>query len=103
MAVYFFFGRYSQESLKSIGARRTQEAVGLIESFNGQVTAMYALLGQYDLVLIANLPGNREALEASIGLTKLTGIDFITAPAFAVERFDEMIESDLRKQMKNTS
>ena len=101
MATYFMFGKYSQESLKNIGARRTEQAVGIVESFNGQVTAMYALLGPYDLVLIVNLPGNREALEASIALTRLTGVDFTTSPAFAVENFDAMIESDLQKQMKN--
>jgi uncharacterized protein with GYD domain len=101
MQTYFMFGRYSQESLKGISARRTEQSVGMIESFNGQVTAMYALMGQYDIVLIVNLPGNREALESSIALTRLTGIDFITSPAFAVERFDDMIESEMQKQMKN--
>ena len=101
MTAYFMCGRYSQESLKGIGARRTEAAVGLIERFNGQIIAMYALLGPYDVVLIANLPGNREAMEASIALTRLTGIDFITSPAFPIERFDEMIESDLARQMKN--
>lgn len=100
MHAYFMFGRYSQESLKGISARRTEEAVGIIESFNGQVTAMYALLGQFDLVVIANLPGNREALEASIALTRSTGIDFVTAPAIAVDRFDEFIERDLQRRAK---
>lgn len=103
MHAYFMFGRYSQESLKSISSKRTEEAVGIIESFNGQVTALYALLGQFDLVLIVNLPGNREALEASIALTRATGIDFITAPAIAVERFDEFIERDLKRQAKVTA
>lgn len=101
MTTYFMFGRYSQDSLRKINAQRTEEAVGLIESFDGLVTAMYALLGQYDLVLIVQLPGNREALEASIGLTRITGIDFITSPAFTVERFDQMIGTDLQKQMRN--
>ncbi len=101
MHAYFMFGRYSQQSLKDISRRRTEEAVGVIESFNGQVTAMYALLGQFDLVFIVNLPGNREAMEASIALTRATGIDFVTAPAFPVEHFDQMIERDLEKQAKN--
>lgn len=101
MSVFFMYGKYSQDSLKSITARRTEQSVGLIEKFNGQVTAMYALLGPYDLVLIVNLPGIREAMEASVALSKLTGIGFTTCPAVSVERFDEMIEVDLKKYAPN--
>ena len=99
MAIFFMFGKYSQESLKSITARRTEQAVGIIEKLNGQVTAMYAILGQYDLIMIVNLPGVREAMEASIGMSKLTGIAFTTSPAISVDRFDELVELDLRKTM----
>ncbi len=94
MATFVLMGKYTHEGLRNIGARRTAEAVGLIEKFNGQVTAMYALLGPYDLMLIVNLPGAREAMEASIALARLTGISFTTCPAVSVERFDEMIEVD---------
>jgi len=99
MAMFFMLGRYSPESLKSITARRTEQAVGLIEKFNGQVTAMYALLGPYDLILVVNLPGVREAMEASVGLAKLTGIQFTTCPALTMERFDEVVDVDLRKYL----
>ena len=97
MATFFLMGKYTHEGLRNIGAKRTAEAVGLIEKFNGQVTAMYALLGPYDIMFIVNLPGTREAMEASIGLAKLTGISFTTCPAVSVQRFDEMIEVDLGK------
>ena len=99
MAIFFMFGNYSQEALKSITARRTEQAVGIIEKLNGQVTAMYAVLGKYDLIMIVNLPGIREAMEASIGMAKLTGISFVTSPAISVDRFDELVEVDLRKTM----
>jgi uncharacterized protein with GYD domain len=101
MATFFMFGKYSHESLKSITARRTEQAVGLIEKFDGQVTAMYAMLGEHDIVFIVNLPGIREAMEASVALAKLTGIAFTTAPAVSIDRFDEMIEVDLRKYLAN--
>lgn len=97
MAIFFMLGKYSQDSLRSITARRTEMAVELIEKLNGQVTAMYALLGPHDLCLIVNLPGVREAMEAAIGLSRLTGITFVTCPAISVDRFDEMVEVDLKK------
>ena len=99
MAVFFMFGKYSPEALKSITARRTEQAVELIEKLNGQVTAMYALLGPQDVCLIVNLPGTREAMEAAVAMTRLTGISFTTCPAVSIDRFDEMIEVDLRKQL----
>lgn len=101
MALFFMMGRYSSESLKGIAARRTAEAVGLIEKLDGQVTAMYALLGPYDIMLVVNLPGIREAMEASVGLAKITGVQFTTCPAVTMERFDEMMEVDLRKYLAN--
>ena len=101
MAMFFMFGKYTQESLNSITAKRTQQAVGVIEKMNGQVTAMYAMLGPHDLVLIVNLPGVSEAIEASIALSKLTGIGFTTCPVLPVQRFDHIIEVDLRKYIGN--
>ena len=100
MALYMMLGTYSQDSVRNINAARTKEAVGIIEKFNGQVVSMYAMLGQYDVVLIVNLPGNREAMEVSVGLARITGIQFVTGPVIPVERFDEMVAS--QREAENT-
>lgn len=97
MALYMMFGNYTRTSLAEINSSRTKEAVGLIEKVNGQVVSMYAMLGQYDIVLIVNLPGNREAMEVSVGLSQITGIQFMTGPVIPVDRFDEMIESKMNE------
>ena len=52
---------------------------------------MYATLGPNDLVVVADFPGTAEAMQASIALTKLTGIGFTTSPALAVEAFDKLL------------
>jgi len=92
MALYMMLGTYSQSAVREINAARTKEAVGVIEKVNGQVVSMYAMLGQYDIVLVVNLPGNREAMEVSVGLARITGIQFVTGPVIPVDRFDEMVE-----------
>jgi uncharacterized protein with GYD domain len=51
---------------------------------------MHALLGQNDLVFIADLPGNDTAMKASVALAKTTGIAFSTSPAVTVEEFDKL-------------
>jgi len=91
MATFFIFGKYSSEALKEMSAERTEKAVSLIKTFGGEVKSMYALLGEQDLVLIVDFPEIGQAMKASVGLTKMTGVSFTTSPAVAVEDFDMMI------------
>ena len=92
MSTYFFFGKYSTQSLKNASSARTRKAEHIIGRFRGQVKAMYALLGEHDLVMIVDLPGIDEALKVSMGLTKLTGIAFTTFPAIGVSEFDKLLQ-----------
>lgn len=95
MALFMMFGKYSKAALRDICSSRTKEAVGYIEKFDGQVVSMHAMLGVYDVILVVNLPGNREAMEVSVGLSRITGIHFTTGPIIPIERFDDMIEANI--------
>ena len=91
MATYIMLGKYSSEALKSISAARTDQAAMLIKKFGGAVEAMYTVLGPYDVVLVVDLPGTDQAMQASIEISKLTNIAFTTCPALTVEKFDSMM------------
>ena len=91
MATFFMFGKYSSAALKEMSAERTDKAVSLLKKFGGEVNSMYALLGEYDLVLIVDFPGVEQAMKASVALTKMTGVSFTSLPAMPVEDFDKMI------------
>ena len=91
MSVFFMFGKYSMESLKQVSPDRTDKAVALIRRHGGDVKSMYTLLGEHDLVFIVDFPTMEEAMVASIGLSRLTGISFSTSPALTVEKFDKMM------------
>lgn len=91
MATFFMFGKYSSEAVKGMSAKRTKEAEGLIKKYGGKVEAMYALLGEKDLVFILTFPGTEQAMKASVALGKATGISFTTLPAVTIEEFDKMI------------
>ena len=93
MTTYLLFGNYSQDALKKISARRTKGAAALIKKNGGELKAGYALLGEVDIVLIAEFPDDAKAMKASIQLTKSLGIGFRTAPAVTVEYFDTMMAS----------
>jgi len=92
MPTFFMFGKYSIDALKEISAERTKNATAIVGDCGGEIKAGYALLGETDLVLIVDFPGMKEAMKASVELTKLLGISFTTAPAVTVEEFDKLIE-----------
>jgi uncharacterized protein with GYD domain len=91
MATFLMFGKYSSRALQEMSIQRTDKAVDLVKQFGGEVQAMYATLGQQDLVLVVSLPGTEEAMKASVALTKLTGISFTTMPAVTVQDFDKLM------------
>lgn len=92
MSTFLMFGKYSAGALQAISGQRTRQAVELIEKLGGKVQAMYATLGEHDLVLVVDFPGTAEAMKASVGLARMTGIGFTTAPAVSVEEFDRLME-----------
>jgi uncharacterized protein with GYD domain len=90
MSTVFMFGKYSIESLKEMSAERTKKIISLVEKCNGKVNSMHAILGEYDLIFITEFPNIEQAMKASVGLTKLTGIAFSTSPAVSVAEFDKL-------------
>ena len=90
MATFVMFGKYSPEALKGISASRTQTAADLMKKHGGEIKAGYVLLGERDIVLVVDLPGDKEALQVSIALAKSTGVAFTTSPAMTVEEFDKL-------------
>jgi uncharacterized protein with GYD domain len=85
------FGKYTPDSIEDISAQRTQNATKVIGDAGGKVVSGYALLGETDLVLIAEFPGNEQAMKASVGLARLLEISFTTSPAVSIEEFDQMV------------
>ena len=94
MATFFMFGKYTAEAIKDISIERTQLAVSEIKKLGGEITAMHALLGEYDLLFCVSLPRIEEAIKASVALQKSTGISFSSCPAVSVETFDQLIADE---------
>jgi uncharacterized protein with GYD domain len=91
MATFFMFGRYSKDAIEKVSVDRTRQAHQVVGDLGGQIKAIYALLGEYDLVMIVELPRMAEAMQASITLKRLTDISFFTTAAMPVEEFDQMV------------
>ncbi len=91
MATYLMFGTILPETTKAISTKRTDDATALVRKYGGQIKASYALLGNVDFVVVVELPDNERAMQVSIGLTRLLGFPFRTAPAITVEEFDKLM------------
>lgn len=91
MPTFFMFGKYSAESMRGISAQRTQQVMDIVDRYGGEIIAMYALLGAYDLVLIANFPTMEDSLKASVTMSQNLGVSFSTLPAIPVEEFDKLV------------
>lgn len=91
MATFLMFGKYSTDAVKKISAERTEKTKELAKKFKGTIKDMYALLGEYDLLFIVDMPGAEQAMQFSVALSKLTGIAFTTSPAVTVAEFDKLM------------
>lgn len=91
MATYVMLGKYSLEGVKGISAKRSDEARAVIKQYGGELKAVYALLGEFDLMGIVELPDTARAMQTSTALAKLLGVDFSTAPALTMEEFDKLM------------
>jgi uncharacterized protein with GYD domain len=85
------FGKYTPDSIEDISAQRTQDATKVIGDAGGKIVSGYALLGETDLVVIAEFPNNEQAMKASVGLARLLEISFTTSPAVSIEEFDQLV------------
>ncbi len=91
MQTFLLFGKYSANALKTASATRTRKAEHVIGRFQGKIKAVYGLVGEYDVLIIVDLPGIEHVIKVSAGLAKLTGISFTTMPAVPINAFDKLI------------
>ena len=91
MSTYFLTGTYGADAIKGISRKRTADVTHVIEDIGGKLVSVYLLLGEKDLVIIAEFPGLKEAILGSVNISKITGISFTTNPAITAKEFDEFM------------
>ena len=93
MATFVMLGKYSGEGLRGMSSARTEKAQELVKKCGGTMQMAFALLGERDLLIIADFPSVDNAAKASIALSKLTGIAFATSQAIPVDDLDKLMAS----------
>lgn len=90
MAIFIMKGKYSAEGIKRITTVRTNRAEEIIKQHGGKLVAAYAVLGDYDLLFIAEFPGMNEVIKSSVAFNSAFGIAFSSVPAITVTEFDKI-------------
>ena len=90
MTTYVMLGKFATGAVNEISAERTKKSAAIIESCGGKGKALYALLGEKDVLAVVDFPSLEQAMKASVELTKLLNISFTTSPAITVEEFDKL-------------
>jgi uncharacterized protein with GYD domain len=84
MKIFFIFGKSSAKELEEIRFKYRAEVLSVVKSFGGDVKDMYAMVREKYLFCIFTFPGIKRAKEASLALSKLTGISLRILPAVPV-------------------
>lgn len=94
MATYVILMNYTEQGVKAIKESpvRVREMYKAVEAAGGKITAMYATMGQYDLVAIAEGPSDQVALVQLIGLGMAGNVRTTTLKAFGMEEFAALLQ-----------
>ena len=100
MAKYLITASYSGEGLKGLykdKASGRRQAVGqALESVGGKLESMYYALGEYDVVIVADLPDNIAASALSLAASATGLVRTRTTALMTVEETDKALGATVR-------
>ena len=92
MPKYLVSVSYSAEGAKGVrqdgGTKRREVATHAVESVGGKVESMYFCFGEYDAVIIADLPDAASAAAVSLAVSSTGAARLTTTPLITAEEMD---------------
>lgn len=94
MAKFLYLGKYTAEGLKGLavdgGTKRKEAIEHFASSIGGSILEYSFAVGEYDFVVIADVPDNAAGLIAPI-MTGATGtVRLVTVPLVSPQQIDEV-------------
>lgn len=93
MAKYMVRANYSGGGASSLieagGTGRRDAVTAFVESAGGKVEAFYYAFGEYDVVVIADLPDNVSVAALSLVSSASGAVETVTTPLLTAEEIDE--------------
>lgn len=94
MQTYVILMNFTEQGVKTIkdSPARISGMFKSVEAAGGKILALYATMGQYDLVAISEGPSDEVALLQLIGLGMAGNVRTTTLKAFSVEEFAAVLQ-----------
>ncbi len=93
MATYIVLLRFTEQGIQTIkeAPKRVEAAKQLCLSHGAEVTALYFVMGQYDLVVILEAPDDQTVAEFGLALGALGNVQTETLRAFTEDEYSKII------------
>ena len=94
MPTYIFLYKLTDQGIKNIKEmpQRLEKAIEASEAVGGKVLGVYSVLGEYDLVSIAEFPNDETVLNLALAFGSQGNVRSTTLKAFTKEEFAEIVK-----------
>jgi uncharacterized protein with GYD domain len=94
MPMYIALYKLTDQGIKNIKEmpQRIEKAIEASEAMGGKVLGVYSVLGEYDLVSIAEFPNDETVLTLALALGGQGNVRSTTLKAFTKEEFAEIVK-----------
>jgi len=97
MATFICYGNFTDQGAKTMkdGPKRAEATKGLVEKMGGKLVGMYVTTGQYDLVIIADMPSGEAMAKLAISISSQGNVRTTTVRAFQPAEMGKLISEAL--------
>ncbi len=99
MPKYLFQATYTADGIKGLekdkATGRAEAVRSAVEALGGKLEAFYLVFGEYDAVLLADLPDNASATAFTLTISKSGLVRTTTTPLLSVEEADRALEKKI--------
>jgi uncharacterized protein with GYD domain len=97
MATFICYGNFTDQGAKTMkeGPKRAEGTKALVEKMGGRLVGMYVTTGQYDLVIIADMPNGDAMTKLALSLSSQGNVRTTTVRAFAPAEMGKLIAEAL--------
>lgn len=95
MATYFILGKFTQQGISTIkdAPKRRARAREIAKSLGGEIKNVYTTMGQYDLIVVAELPSDEALAKLALQVGMQGNLSTQTLRAFDEGETDKLLES----------
>jgi uncharacterized protein with GYD domain len=97
MTTFICYGNFTDQGAKTMkeGPKRAEATKALVEKLGGRLVGMYVTTGQYDLVIIADMPSGDAMAKLAISISSQGNVRTTTVRAFAPAEMGKLISEAL--------